>query len=175
MFCHFIIHNQFEHGLSHSRANGSGSEEPDSALSDNLAVHRNGPVWSVHDSGPRACSGWVGSCFILTPLVNRKNTVLLAPVQSARDLTVQERSMPKSETLVGNGMGHTGPVHWFQLSISALARFDLWELNGEPGKLCSCERVPIPVKPAQLKTRTGLVKRLPPGQRKGLWVFPWVT
>ena len=62
--------------------------------------------------------------------MNRKNTVLLAPVQSARDLTVQERSMPKSETLVGNGKGHTGPVHWFQVSISALARFDLWELDG---------------------------------------------
>ena len=32
MFCHFIIHCQFEHDLSHTRANGS--EEPDSAISD---------------------------------------------------------------------------------------------------------------------------------------------
>ena len=32
MFCHFTIHSQFEHSLSHSRANGSPSEEPDSAL-----------------------------------------------------------------------------------------------------------------------------------------------
>ena len=63
-------------------------------------------------------------------MVNRKNTVLLAPVQSARDLTVQERSRPKSEALVGSGKRHTGPVHWFQLSISVLARFDLWELDG---------------------------------------------
>ena len=39
MFCHFIIHSQFEHGLSHSRANGSPSEEPNSALSDDLTVH----------------------------------------------------------------------------------------------------------------------------------------
>ena len=38
MFCHFIIHSQFEHSLSHSRANGSPSEEPDSALSDDLTV-----------------------------------------------------------------------------------------------------------------------------------------
>ena len=35
MFCHFIIHSQFEHDLSHTRVNGSPSEEPDSALSDN--------------------------------------------------------------------------------------------------------------------------------------------
>ena len=63
-------------------------------------------------------------------MVNRKNTVLLAPVQSARDLTVQERSRPKSEALVGSGKRHTGPVHWFQLSISVHARFDLWELDG---------------------------------------------
>ena len=34
MFCHFIIHCQFEHALSHTRANGSPSEEPDSAVSD---------------------------------------------------------------------------------------------------------------------------------------------
>ena len=32
MFCHFIIHSQFEHDLSHTRANSSPSEEPDSAL-----------------------------------------------------------------------------------------------------------------------------------------------
>ena len=62
MFCHFIIHSQFEHDLSHTRANGSPSEEPDSALSDDPTVHRNGPVWSGHDSGSRACSGGVGSC-----------------------------------------------------------------------------------------------------------------
>ena len=62
MFCHFIIHSQFEHDLSHARANGSPSEEPDSALSDDPTVHRNGPVWSGHDSGSRACSGGVGSC-----------------------------------------------------------------------------------------------------------------
>ena len=54
----------------------------------------------------------------------------LAPVQSARDLTVRERSRPKSEALVGSGKRHTGPVHWFQLSISVFARFDLWELDG---------------------------------------------
>ena len=62
MFCHFIIHSQLEHDLSHTRANGSPSEEPDLALSDDPTVHRNGPVWSGHDSGPRACSGGVGSC-----------------------------------------------------------------------------------------------------------------
>ena len=62
MFCHFIIHSQFEHDLSHTRVNGSPSEEPDSALSDDPTVHRNGPVWSGHDSGSRACSGGVGSC-----------------------------------------------------------------------------------------------------------------
>ena len=39
MFCHFIIHSQFEHDLSYTRANGSPSEEPDSALSDGLTVH----------------------------------------------------------------------------------------------------------------------------------------
>ena len=59
MFYHFIIHSQFEHDLSHTRANGSPSEEPDSALSDDPTVHRNGPVWSGHDSGSRACSGGV--------------------------------------------------------------------------------------------------------------------
>ena len=32
MFCHFIIHSQFEHDVSHTRANGSPSEEPDSVL-----------------------------------------------------------------------------------------------------------------------------------------------
>ena len=42
---------------------------------------------------------------------------------------MQERSRPKSEALVGSGKRHTGPVHWFQLSISVLARFDLWELD----------------------------------------------
>ena len=58
----FIIHSPFEHDLSYTRANGSPSEEPDSALSDGLTVHRNGTVWSHHDSGSRACSGGVGSC-----------------------------------------------------------------------------------------------------------------
>ena len=62
MFCHFKIHSQFEHGLSHTRANGSGSEEPDSALSDDLTVQRNGQVWSSHDFGSRACTGGFGSC-----------------------------------------------------------------------------------------------------------------
>ena len=62
MFCHFIIHSQFEHDLSHKRANGSPSAEADSALSDDLTVHRNGQDWSGHDSGSRACSGGVGSC-----------------------------------------------------------------------------------------------------------------
>ena len=57
MFCHFIIHSQFEHDLSYTGANGSPSEEPDSALSDGLTVHRNGPVGPRHDSGSRACSG----------------------------------------------------------------------------------------------------------------------
>ena len=72
MFCHFIIHCQFEHGLSHTRANGSGSEEPDSALSDDPTVQRNGQVWSNHNHDSRACSGGVGS-YILTPVVNRNN------------------------------------------------------------------------------------------------------
>ena len=57
MFCHFIIHSQLEHGLSHTRANGYGSEEPDSALSDDLTVQRNGHVWSSHDFGSKACTG----------------------------------------------------------------------------------------------------------------------
>ena len=61
MFCHFIIHSQFEHSLSHSRANGSPSEEPDLALSDDLTVHWNGQVWSRHDSGSRAWSGGIKS------------------------------------------------------------------------------------------------------------------
>ena len=75
MFCHFIIHSQFEHDLSYTRANGSPSEEPDSALTDGHTVHRNGPVWSRHDSGSRACSGGVGSCsYVLTPTINMKNT-----------------------------------------------------------------------------------------------------
>ena len=39
MFDNFIIHSQFEHGVSHTRANGPGSEEPDSALSDDFTVH----------------------------------------------------------------------------------------------------------------------------------------
>ena len=94
---------------------------------------------------------WLGwKLLILTPVVNRKNMVLLAPVQSARDLTVQERSRSKSEALVGSGMRHTGPVHWFQLSISVLARFDLWELD-RCQQNCRCVRVPILIKPAQLK------------------------
>ena len=63
-------------------------------------------------------------------MVNRKNTVLLAPVESARDHTVQERSMLKGETLVGSGQGLTGPVHWFQLSVSVLARYYLRGLDG---------------------------------------------
>ena len=63
-------------------------------------------------------------------MVNRKNTVLLAPVESARDHTVQERSRLKGETLVGSGHGLTGPVHWFQLSVSVLARYDLRGLDG---------------------------------------------
>ena len=54
-------------------------------------------------------------------MVNRKNTVLLAPVESARDHTVQERSRLKGETLVGSGQGLTGLVHWFQLSVPVLA------------------------------------------------------
>ena len=74
MFCHFIIYSQFEHDLSYTRANGSSSEEPDSALSDGLTVHRNGPVWSRHDSGSRACSGGVWKLLVLTPAMNMKNT-----------------------------------------------------------------------------------------------------
>ena len=58
----YLIHSQFEHDLSHTRANGSGSEEPDSALSDDLTVQRNGQVWSSHDFGSRACTGGFGSC-----------------------------------------------------------------------------------------------------------------
>ena len=49
-------------GLSHTRASDSGSEEPDSALSDDLTVQRNGQVWSSHDFGSRACTGGFGSC-----------------------------------------------------------------------------------------------------------------
>ena len=76
-------------------------------------------------------------------MVNKKNTVLLAPVKSARDHTVQERSRLKGETfcgatkdekrgqwLVGSGQGLTGSVHWFQLSVSVLARYDLRGLDG---------------------------------------------
>ena len=62
-------------------------------------------------------------------MVNRKNTVLLAPVESARDHTVQERSRLKGETLVGSGQGLTGPVHWLHLSVSVLARYDLRGLD----------------------------------------------
>ena len=62
--------------------------------------------------------------------MNRKYTVLLAPVESAGDHTVQERSRLKCETLVGSGQGLTGPVHWFQLSLSVLARYDLRGLDG---------------------------------------------
>ena len=58
------------------------------------------------------------------------NTVLLAPVQSARDHTVQERSRLKDETLVGSGQGLTGLVHWFQLSVPVLALYDLRGLDG---------------------------------------------
>ena len=56
------IDSQFEHDLSQTRANGSPSKEPDLALADDPTVQRNGPVWSGHDSGSRACSGGVGSC-----------------------------------------------------------------------------------------------------------------
>ena len=62
MFYHFIIHTEFEHGLSHSRANGSPSEEPDSALSNDLTVHRIGKVWWRHDSVSKAWSGEIKSC-----------------------------------------------------------------------------------------------------------------
>ena len=129
MFCHFIIHSQFEHSLSHTRANGSGSEEPDSALSDNLAVQRNGQIWSRYDFGLRAWSGWVRKLFILTPVVNRRNTVLLTPVESARDHTVQERSRVKGKALIGSERRLTRPVYWFQFSVSVLARYDLWGLD----------------------------------------------
>ena len=73
MFCHFIIHSQFEHDLSHTRANGSPFEEPDSALSDDPTVHRNGPVWSGHDSGSSVL-WWGWKLLVLTPAVNMKNT-----------------------------------------------------------------------------------------------------
>ena len=63
-------------------------------------------------------------------MVNRKNTVLLAPVESARDHTVQERSRRKGETLVGSGQGLSGPADWFQLSVAVLARYDLPGLDG---------------------------------------------
>ena len=63
-------------------------------------------------------------------MVNRKNTVLLAPVESARDHIVQEKSRLKGETLVGSGQGLTGPVNWFQLSVSVLARYYLRGLDG---------------------------------------------
>ena len=43
---------------------------------------------------------------------------------------MQERSRLKCETLVGSGQGLTGPVHWFQLSVSVLARYDLRGLDG---------------------------------------------
>ena len=62
MFYHFIIHTEFEHGLSHSRANGSPSEEPNSALSNDLTVHRIGKVWWRHDSVSKAWSGGIKSC-----------------------------------------------------------------------------------------------------------------
>ena len=95
---------------------------------------------------------WLGwKLFILTSVVNRKNTGLLAPVQSARDLTVQERSRPKSEALVGSGKRHTGPVHWFPAFNFSFCAVRAVGIGRVPAKLCSCVRVLIPIKLAQLK------------------------
>ena len=72
---------------------------------------------------------WVRKLFILTPVVNRNNTILLAPVQFARDHTVQERTRLKGEALIGSERRLTRQVHWFQFSVSVLARYDLWGLD----------------------------------------------
>ena len=73
-------------------------------------------------------------------MVNRNNTILLAPVQSARDHTVQERTRLKGwakgvgwlrgGALIGSERRLTGPFPWFQFSVSVLARYDLRGLNG---------------------------------------------
>ena len=66
---------------------------------------------------------WVWKLFILTPVVNKNNTILLAPVQFARDHTVQERTRLKGEALIGSERRLTRPVHWFQFSAPVLARY----------------------------------------------------
>ena len=63
-------------------------------------------------------------------MVNRNNTILLAPVQSARDHTVQEMTRLKGEALIGSERRLTGSFPWFQFSVSVLARYDLWGMNG---------------------------------------------
>ena len=67
---------------------------------------------------------------VLTPVLNWNNTILLAPVQSARDHTVQERTRLKGGALIGSERRLTGPFPWFQFSVSVLARYDLRGLNG---------------------------------------------
>ena len=63
-------------------------------------------------------------------MLNRNNTILLAPVQSARDHTVQERTRLKGGALIGSERRLTGPFPWFQFSVSVLAQYDLRGLNG---------------------------------------------
>ena len=63
-------------------------------------------------------------------MLNRNNTILLAPVQSARDHTVQERTRLKGGALIGSERLLTGPFPWFQFSVSVLAQYDLRGLNG---------------------------------------------
>ena len=63
-------------------------------------------------------------------MLNRNSTILLAPVQSARDHTVQERTRLKGGALIGSERLLTGPFPWFQFSVSVLAKYDLRGLNG---------------------------------------------
>ena len=47
---------------------------------------------------------WDWKLLVLTPVLNRNNTILLAPMQSARDHTVQERTRLNPRT--AGGLSH---------------------------------------------------------------------
>ena len=81
---------------------------------------------------------WGWKLLVLTPVLNRNNTILLAPVQSARDHTVQERTRLIGGALIGSERLLTGPFPWFQFSVSVLAHYAQYDLRGLNGCQQDC-------------------------------------
>ena len=82
-----------------------------------------------HDFGSRACTGGFGSCSYWHRWWIGITQSYWHPCNSHETIPCKKRTRLKGEALIGSERRFTRPVHWFQFSVSVLARYDLWGLD----------------------------------------------